>query len=97
MFILSIVLQKGCSISVSCGHTKWTLPFPCINDPESRTLRNPYSVPDIQSQPNLIPKMGLRGLWNLHIHEKWYRSCHPRGRTSPPEDKFTLQTIKKGS
>ncbi|KAE8390064.1 hypothetical protein BDV23DRAFT_193968 [Aspergillus alliaceus] len=41
--------------------------------------------------------MGLRGLWNLHIHEKWYRSCHPRGRTSPPEDKFTLQTIKKGA
>ncbi|KAL4801806.1 hypothetical protein BDV18DRAFT_167171 [Aspergillus unguis] len=37
--------------------------------------------------------MVCRGLWNLHINNKWYRLCHPRGRTSPPDDESTLCTI----
>ncbi|GAD98526.1 hypothetical protein PVAR5_7220 [Paecilomyces variotii No. 5] len=39
--------------------------------------------------------MGCRGLWDLYIHGKRYRLCHPRGRITYPDDIFTLQTLRE--
>ncbi|KAE8143724.1 hypothetical protein BDV38DRAFT_266882 [Aspergillus pseudotamarii] len=39
--------------------------------------------------------MGCRGLWNLHIHGKWYRSYHPRALISHPDDKRIWRTVKE--
>ncbi|QRD91255.1 hypothetical protein F9C07_2219729 [Aspergillus flavus] len=39
--------------------------------------------------------MGCRGLWNLHIHGKWYRSYHPRAQISHPDDKRTLRRVRE--
>ncbi|KAL2222689.1 hypothetical protein M432DRAFT_629133 [Thermoascus aurantiacus ATCC 26904] len=39
--------------------------------------------------------MVSRGLWNLHVDGKWYRSCRLRGRISSPGDEVTFQRIKQ--
>ncbi|RMZ41871.1 hypothetical protein CA14_011284 [Aspergillus flavus] len=39
--------------------------------------------------------MGCRGLWNLDIQGKWYRSYHPRAQISHPDDKRTLRRVRE--
>ncbi|KAB8226379.1 hypothetical protein BDV33DRAFT_186492 [Aspergillus novoparasiticus] len=39
--------------------------------------------------------MVTRGLWNLRVDEKWYRSFHPpRGRITSPDSPVTLKAIR---
>ncbi|KAE8154314.1 hypothetical protein BDV25DRAFT_147939 [Aspergillus avenaceus] len=39
--------------------------------------------------------MGTRGLWNLRVNGRWYRSYHSRMRITPPDNEYTLERVRK--
>ncbi|PYH45907.1 uncharacterized protein BP01DRAFT_339161 [Aspergillus saccharolyticus JOP 1030-1] len=39
--------------------------------------------------------MTLRGLWNLHSDQQWYRLCHRTARIDPPDSGSTLQMLEQ--